>query len=199
MKQGIIFGTAIALTSAAIILFQHGQERVYRHGKEDGTKEQTIKFRTKAYPPPRYAIPEKLIRLNKFRDTTLQMLDHMLLWNEIRLQSIPREIRLDDEYNGCLYYSAFRLSSRANFPCERFVDDLNTLCDDILSLDNDDYTVESLASVLSNYLNNNEHEEDEEFVTFKKNLSKDVLRKVLECRYSSEETIKQQLKSFGTE
>lgn len=139
---------------------------------------------------------EELIRCRKLCSKTLQLLENMVLYNKIRLQDIPREIRLEDD---TLYIYAFRLSSRRAFPCERFIEDLNTLCEDICSLEDNNRYKYWLVGQLSDQLSINEHKEDERIVNYEKNLNEEVLRELLKRRYSSQEVIKQQLKNFGIE
>lgn len=196
MKQGIILGAAAALASAAIILFrqenQREKEYIYRRGKEDGIKEQV--FRAKSYPPPPKVISDQLHKWDIFREASLQWLFDMVLCNKIALQDIPREVRVEDDY---IYIAAFRLSSRGGyFPVDRFVKDLTTICEDICSLD-DDRDKDGLVETFSRYLNNNEHEEDEEFVNFKKNLSEEILWELRKRGKISREAIDKQLRDRG--
>lgn len=138
-------------------------------------------------------ITEKLAKLDDFRSTTLQWLFNMLLYNKIALQDIPRDIRVS---NKIIYIGAFRISSRKPSSCERFVKDMNTLCEDICSLDNDDTSKEALVQTFSSYLNSNEHKEDEIFVNFEKNLCEEILWEMRKHSAALRKNLEQQLKNY---
>lgn len=133
--------------------------------------------------------------LNKYRSLSfsiLEWLENMVLNNRIRLQDISQSIRLAD---CTLYTLALRLSSRRALPCERFISDLNTLCEDILSLDDrvtastaarpaplgqSPYDIVSceidlLVNRLFDYMSLNQHEDEECFIRFKNNLDERIL------------------------
>lgn len=118
-------------------------------------------------------IEKELHKYRKLSLSFLEWLEKMVLNDKILLQDIPRFIRLED---NTLYVYALRLSSRRAFPCERFVNDLNTFCDDIMSLDdNSSSTIDFLVHRLVGYMSINEHEEDESFIGFKNNLDERIL------------------------
>lgn len=148
----------------------------------------------KFYPPPPKVIADTLDKFDKFRDNTLQWLEHMLLYNEIELQSIPRDIRVSSRG---IYIMAFRISSRKPTPCERFIEDMNTLCEDICSLDNDDTDKDDLVKTFFTYLNMNEHKEDEIFVNFEKNLCEDILWEMRKHDNALRKNLEEQLKNRG--
>lgn len=102
----------------------------------------------------------------------LEWLETMVLNDRILLQDIPQSIRLAD--GSALYTYALRLSSRKDLPCERFVCDLNTLREDILSLDDNSREIIDLVDRLFSYLSINEHEGEESFINFKNNLNERV-------------------------
>lgn len=117
-------------------------------------------------------IEKNLHKYQKLSQSFLERLETMVLNNKILLQDIPRSIRLEDD---ALYVYAFRLSSRSYFPCSRFVNDLNTICEDIMSLeDNSSGMLDFLVNRLVGYMSINEHEEDESFIGFKNNLDERI-------------------------
>lgn len=196
-KQVIIFSSAAAALTAAILAYRRDRNeiicrRIYHRGKEDGIKEQN--FKTKLYPPPPKVIAATLDKLDRFRDDTLQLLENMLLYNEIELQSIPRSIRTSSR---SIYIMAFRISSRKPTSCERFIKDMNTLCEDICSLDSDDTDKDDLVKTFSAYLNMNEHKEDEIFVNFEKNLCEEILWELRKHDKALRKTLEEQLKKRG--
>ncbi len=175
----------------SMYLGKGGYGRKISINRRDSIKEQM--FRAKAYPPLPKVINEELKKWNIFRSAALQWLFDMLLYNRIVLQDIPRDIRVSD---SVIYIGALRLSSRGGyFPCERFIKDMTTLCEDICSLDDDDSVKNSLVDTFSSYLNINEHKEDEAFVNFEKNLCKEILRELRKRRKNSRKTFEQQLKN----
>lgn len=102
----------------------------------------------------------------------LKWLETMVLNDRILLQDIPQSIRLAD--GSALYTYALRLSSRKDLPCERFIRDLNTLCEDILSLDDNSRRIIGLIDRLFGYLSINEHEGEQRFINYKHNLNERI-------------------------
>lgn len=196
-KQVIFFSSAAAALTATILAYRQDRNEIicrsiYHRGKEDGIKEQN--FKTKSYPLPPKVIAATMDKFDKFRIDTLQWLEHMLLYNEIELQSIPKSIRTSSR---SIYIMAFRISSRKPTPCERFIKDMNTLCEDICSLDNDDTDKDDLVKTFYIYLNMNEHKEDEIFVNFEKNLCEKILREMRKHDNALRKTLEEQLKNRG--
>lgn len=196
-KQFILFSSAAAALTAAILAYRRDRKEIicrsiYHRGKEDCIKEQN--FKTKSYPPSPKVIAATLDKFGKFCDDTLQWLEHMLLYNEIELQSIPRSIRASSR---SVYIMAFRISSRKPTPCERFIKDMNTLCEDICSLDSDDTDKDDLVKTFSTYLNMNEHKEDEIFVNFEKNLCEEILWEMRKHDKALRKSLEEQLKNRG--
>lgn len=194
MKKKLIFiSSAAALTASSVILFREFEKkvvsRIYHKGKEDGIKEHM--FVTKSFPPHPKVITDTLDKFDKFRTDTLQWLEDMLLYNKIELQSIPRDIRTSSEN---IYIMAFRISRYSCCPCERFVNDLKTLCEDICCLP-DGSEKDRLLDELSKELHLNEHKEDECFVNFEKNLDEKILWELRRHSEASGKNLEQQLKN----
>lgn len=168
------------------------QKILYHIGKEDVIKEQKLK--TKVEPPPPKNLLETLDKFDKFRTAALQWLFNMLLYNKIALQDIPRDIRVSDTI---IYIGALRISSRKPTSCERFIKDMNTLCEDICSLGSDDTSKAALVETFSRYLNLNEHKGDKVFVNFEENLCEEILCEMRKRSTASRKNLEQQLKNRG--
>lgn len=194
MKKVIIFAASAAVLGAsAIILFRKCKDKKSMNFCE--LYEDNVPSECPLCGEERSQIIAKaLAEYEKFRTDTLQWLEHMLLYNEIELQSIPQSIRISSR---SLYIMAFRTSSRKPTPCERFIEDMSTLCEDICSLDNDDAGKSDLVRTFSDYLNINEHKEDEAFVNFEKNLCEEILREMRNRDCASRKTLEEQLKKCG--
>lgn len=196
-KQVIFLCSVAAAFIAVTSVYRRGIERdicnsIYQHGKEEGIKEQY--FKTKCCPPSSTDFSNRLNKLDKFREDTIQWLENMLLYDRIELQSIPRDIRTSSE---TVYIMAFRISKSKSMPCERFIKDMNTLCEDICSLESKDTIKANLVRMFSDYLNLNEHKEDELFVNFEKNLCEEILWEMQKRTRASSNNLEQQLKNHG--
>lgn len=198
MKPNTILGF-VAFSALTAVFFAYRKKnkreiynRIYQHDKEDSIKAQ--KFKTKVETMPPKIIYETLDKFDNFRTATLQWLFNMLLYNKIALQDIPRDIRVSDNVT---YIGAFRISSRKPTPCERFIKDMNTLCEDICSLDNDATIKGALVETFSRYLNSNEHKEDEIFVNFEKNLCEKILWEMRKHSAALQKNLDQQFKNCG--
>ena len=96
--------------------------------------------------------------MNNFEDLysvyeiTLQWIRNMLLCDEIRLKDIPYEVRT----SSCsIYVMAFRISNKIS--CNRFVKDMQLLCQDIYRMSNKNPMKQELVHTLSQYLSINDH------------------------------------------
>lgn len=127
-----------------------------------------------------------------FREDTLQMLTHLLLCNRIRLEDIPRSIRLS---SSRLYVSAFRISRIRQMPCERYIEDLHILCNDILSLKDKSKRMK-FVEILSSELDFNEHKGERSFVNFKKTIPKEILLEMQYIRKTNQKNLEAQLRQF---
>lgn len=85
-------------------------------------------------------------------NSALQWIQNMLLYDEIRLKDIPFEIRSSDRG---IYITALRISNKLS--CNRYIRDLNILCNDILVLGKSYPYHSCLIDVLNTYLSINDH------------------------------------------
>lgn len=105
-----------------------------------------------------------------FYESTLQWVKHMLLSDMIRLKDVPRNVRTG---SGSIHVAALRTSNLLS--CERFVQDLKILAQDIYSLSDDQLIKSDLVSILQTYLDINDHEGEEALESFQKDLYPEVL------------------------
>lgn len=121
----------------------------------------------------------------------VQWIKNMLLCDEIRLKDVPQAVRISSRG---IYVTAFRISNKLS--CKRFIQDLNILCRDIYELSAKNPCKSVLVNTLSNYLNINDHKEDEEFVDFKKNIYEEVLRELRRSEETAQKNLRNQFEEY---
>ena len=136
---------------------------------------------------------EKLIKQASLYESSLHFLEEMLLYDRIKLSEIPQNIRVS---HRPIYISAFRISRDESIPCDRFINDLELLCSDILSLDKRSKSRKNLIEVLFSQLNFNDHKGEKSFVDFKKNMPKDILYEMRRNRSADVNDLRTQLRKF---
>jgi hypothetical protein len=124
-------------------------------------------------------------------DTALRWINDMLLCNRIRLKDVPRDIRTA----SCVYVSAFRISR--GISCERYIEDLAILRDDICSLEEGYFYKGQLIDTLFDYLSIHDYEGDKRIEEFERSLPEAVLREMFKRRGLTQELIRSELKNRG--
>ena len=123
---------------------------------------------------------------------TLHWIQDMILYGKIRLTDIPQEIRIASKG---IYVTAFRVSNKIS--CERYVEDLQILCNDLSALKSDDPSRTDLVRLLSGYLTINDHKKEDGFLDFQKNIHEEILRELRRDSEATQSALRQQLKNIG--
>ncbi len=116
---------------------------------------------------------KNICQLMHFRRFTLQWIEKMLFYDKVRLKDIPTEIRAT---SADIYIVAFRISR--NKTCHQYLQDLEVLCSDLITMENQDSIKSKLLRILSNALKFHDFGEKQEFVNFQKNMPKNLLRQL---------------------
>lgn len=138
-------------------------------------------------------IQKELEKYYKWHETALHFINHILLYDRMRLEEIPQSMRVID---GSIYVAAIRTAN--NISSERLVKTFQIICDDICSLDKNDKQRKELIRLLSHYLYLNDHKEDECLVIFQKNICQEILHEMQQIEEYDAANIMQQLKSYGS-
>ena len=133
--------------------------------------------------------------LYKLHHTMVSWIGDMILRNEIRLRDVPADIRRSSEK---IYICAFRASRSCS--CNRFISDVQVLCDDITMLyDNDDEKKARLIALLSQYLQLSDYKGEERFESFKKNMDEKILRELCNYQHSHDKQFCTMLRKYKTD
>ncbi|WP_276688229.1 hypothetical protein [Ruminococcus callidus] len=116
---------------------------------------------------------KSICQLMNFRQITLQWIEQMLFYDKIRLKDIPTEIRIS---SADIYIIAFRISR--NKTCHQYLQDLEVLCSDLITMENQDPMKSKLLRILSNALKFHDFGEKQELVDFQKNMPEILLRQL---------------------
>ena len=128
----------------------------------------------------------------KSHEAAVQFIQNMLFYNRARLAEIPFHTR---KLDVGIYTIALRISR--GISCERFVEDLAVLADDIEQLDNSSREKHMLLSQLDSSLSINNYKKNEVFINFERNISPKVLCELLRSRGATEEIIRAELRKKG--
>ncbi len=109
---------------------------------------------------------KSICQLMNFQQITLQWIEKMLFYDKVRLKDIPTEIRAT---SADIYIVAFRISR--NITCQRYLQDLEVLCLDLITMENQDPMKSKLLRILSNAL---------KFMILERNRNLSIFRKI--CR-----------------
>lgn len=118
-----------------------------------------------------------------FCESSLRWTCDTLLCDKIRLEDVPKEIRAA---SGAVYITALRISNIIS--CERFVQDLTILAQDICTLPPDHPNRHRLIQVLRDRIEINDHKGEDAFQLFQKGLCPEVL-----CEIQQSDAIVQEL------
>lgn len=116
---------------------------------------------------------KSICQLMNFRQITLQWIEQMLFYDKMRLKDIPTEIRIS---SADIYIIAFRISR--NKTCHQYLQDLEVLCSDLITMENQDPMKSKLLRILSNALKFHDFGEKQELVDFQKNMPEILLRQL---------------------
>lgn len=112
--------------------------------------------------------------IEKMHRIMVEWIGEMILKDEIRLRDIPPDVRRS---SNLIYISAFRASR--NCSCNRFISDIQVLCQDIIMLyDTDHCRKAQLIALLSDTLQLSDYKGDERFESFKKDMDEQILREL---------------------
>ncbi|MGN0552366.1 MAG: hypothetical protein ACI4I1_03210 [Oscillospiraceae bacterium] len=112
--------------------------------------------------------------LCKFQQNVVSWIEELLLRDEIRLRDIPSDIR---RVSDMIYISAFRTCRSG--ACNRFISNVNALCEDIKMLyDTDDHRKMQLIALLGSTLQLSDYKGDERFEAFKRDMDEAVLQQL---------------------
>lgn len=128
---------------------------------------------------------KNICQLMHFRRFTLQWIEKMLFYDKVRLKDIPTEIRAT---SADIYIVAFRISR--NKTCHQYLQDLEVLCSDLITMENQDSIKSKLLRILSNALKFHDFGEKQEFINFQKNMPKNLLQQL----QAKEQTVQYHLK-----
>lgn len=132
---------------------------------------------------------ESICQLMNFRQITLQWIEKMLFYDKVRLKDIPTEIRAT---SADIYIVAFRISR--NKTCHQYLQDLEVLCSDLITMENQDSIKSKLLRILSNALKFHDFGEKQEFVNFQKNMPKNLLQQLQAKEQAVQNNIRDQFK-----
>lgn len=132
---------------------------------------------------------ESICQLMNFRQITLQWIEKMLFYDKVRLKDIPTEIRA---ISADIYIVAFRISR--NKTCHQYLQDLEVLCSDLITMENQDPMKSKLLRILSNALKFHDFGEKQEFVNFQKNMPKNLLQQLQAKEQAVQNNIRDQFK-----
>lgn len=121
-----------------------------------------------------------------FYESTLQWACDMLLCDKIRLEDVPKEIRAT---SGAIYITALRISNIIS--CERFVQDLTILAQDICTLPPDHPNRHRLIQVLRDRIEINDHKGEDALESFQKNLFPEILQELQRSDAATHEMLRQ--------
>lgn len=134
----------------------------------------------------------ELEKYYKWHEKALHFINHMLLYDRIKLEEIPQSMRVIDK---SLYITALRVGNATS--CKQFIDALSILCMDICYLDKNDKQRKELIRLFSDYLNINDYKEEDCFVNFQKNICSEILCEMQRNDETDSANIIQQLKTLG--
>jgi hypothetical protein len=120
-------------------------------------------------------------------EIAVEWIKRMLLHGEMRLKDVPQSIRIN---NPDIYGSALRISNGVSN--KWFVGDLTMLCLDLNVLSDGFYQRRRMLSYLQTYLNHNNYKGDEEFESFKNDISENLLSEMHNDTQSRYENIRNQ-------
>lgn len=132
---------------------------------------------------------KSICQLMHFRRFTLQWIEKMLFYDKVRLKDIPTEIRAT---SADIYIVAFRISR--NKTCHQYLQDLEVLCSDLITMENQDSIKSKLLRILSNALKFHDFGEKQEFVNFQKNMPKNLLQQLQAKEQAVQNNIRDQFK-----
>ena len=132
---------------------------------------------------------ESICQLMNFRQITLQWIEKMLFYDKVRLKDTPTEIRAT---SADIYIVAFRISR--NKTCHQYLQDLEVLCSDLITMENQDSIKSKLLRILSNALKFHDFGEKQEFVNFQKNMPKNLLQQLQAKEQAVQNNIRDQFK-----
>lgn len=129
-----------------------------------------------------------------FYNDVILWIGEMILNNGLRLRDIPPNIR---KSSNSIYSFAFRMSRSGS--CNRFTSDLQILCEDIISLNNDYKRKAELIAFLSDTLQFNDYKGDKRFETFKKDMDETLLQELHDYKYAHGKQLQAMLRKYCDE